>query len=336
MKKGFKIEYNFETVQIWEESIEALQLYDPNYKQIQIKPQNLIEYVLNTIDLMAQVRGYNQDSFIIALINYCERTKKKSKSFMTGFINSFKEQINDPELSYFTQLLDPNKLMDKTPSMFKFYLKVRKYIYTNYVNPRESYIKPIKFDDWVTVVSKFLDNASIPIIGNRIRDELNNNSTDKVFKNTIQPIELLIFCYEVYENQQLDQVQKTNQEYQQKEESVVEQQQKRQTAQQLAYKMIMPNSLQKVQEDKHNGDSQQKMKFIEVIKMHENLAYNYKILANNISDTQDIVGQLIQKNQNLDFDDDFIQQLEQVVNFKSFSKNDAIKELEDSNIYDFI
>lgn len=68
--------------------------------------------------------------------------------------------------------------------MFKFYLKVRKYIFTNYVNPRESYIKPIKFDDWVTVVSKFLDNGSIPIIGNRIRDELNNNSTEKVFKNT--------------------------------------------------------------------------------------------------------------------------------------------------------
>ena len=103
---------------------------------------------------------------------------------MTGFINSIKEFINEPELAYFTQLLDPNKLIEKTPSMFKFYLKVRKYIYTNYLNPRESYIKPIKFDDWVTVVSKFLDNAAIPIIGNRIRDELNNNSTDKVFKNT--------------------------------------------------------------------------------------------------------------------------------------------------------
>lgn len=34
MKKGFKIEYNFETLQIWEESIEALQLYDPNYVYI--------------------------------------------------------------------------------------------------------------------------------------------------------------------------------------------------------------------------------------------------------------------------------------------------------------
>lgn len=103
---------------------------------------------------------------------------------MTQFIHSFQMHSNDPELAYFTHLLSPVSLEKKTSSMFKFYLKVRKYIFTNYVNHRESYIKPIKFDDWVTIVAKFLDNSAIAEIGNRIKDQLNNSSTEKVFKNT--------------------------------------------------------------------------------------------------------------------------------------------------------
>lgn len=77
---------------------------------------------------------------------------------------------HEPELAYFTHLLSPLNLEQKTASMFKFYLKVRKYIFSNYVNHRESYIKPIKFDDWVTIVAKFLDNSAITDIGNRIKD----------------------------------------------------------------------------------------------------------------------------------------------------------------------
>ncbi|CAD8121923.1 unnamed protein product [Paramecium sonneborni] len=60
-------------------------------------------------------------------------------------------------------------------------------IYTNFVNLIKSYIKPIKFNNWITVISRFLGTSAIKIISNRI--SCNNKTTEKVSKNTYNYIE---------------------------------------------------------------------------------------------------------------------------------------------------
>ncbi|CAD8121922.1 unnamed protein product [Paramecium sonneborni] len=98
--------------------------------------------------------------------------------------------------------------------------------------------------------------------------------------------------------------------------------------------MFMPYYSKKVQEDKLN---EIQVKYIEVIKFKRIQLIIIKFWLKIFLICKILlISQFKRKNEDLDFDIDFIQQLDQIVNFKSYCKKDALKELEDSNIYDLI
>lgn len=64
------------------------------------------------------------------MIRVTDQKRKTAKILMTSFVKSFTLQVPySNELSYYTILLSPTALPDKTPQMLQFYLKLRKYIY---------------------------------------------------------------------------------------------------------------------------------------------------------------------------------------------------------------
>lgn len=42
-----------------------------------------------------------------------------------------------------------------------------------------------------------MDNSAISLVGNRIREEADEKSKDKILKNNVRPFDLLIYCYEL-------------------------------------------------------------------------------------------------------------------------------------------
>lgn len=115
------------------------------------------------------------------------------KLFLTSFLQSFFTlHTFSNELCFFTRLLDPNELPQQPPSLIGFYLKVRKYVVHNFLNEREAQQKPLSFgthsrttlEQWVAVVSRFLDNKAIVTIGNQIKEKATQtNNNEKIMEN---------------------------------------------------------------------------------------------------------------------------------------------------------
>lgn len=42
-----------------------------------------------------------------------------------------------------------------------------------------------------------MDNSAISEIGNKIRENAGERVRDKILKNSVKPIDLLIYCYEL-------------------------------------------------------------------------------------------------------------------------------------------
>ncbi|CAD8085483.1 unnamed protein product [Paramecium sonneborni] len=332
-------DYKTETLDYWKQTLETLQLsveFDEKNKFI---APTLVEYVLATLQLMIQVKGqYSEDSFIIALSKFAEFQQKNVKKFMTTFLNSFQFLLKgNQEICYFTIMLSPNELIKANSEQFSFYLKLRKYIYANFINERETKIKPLTFDQWVSVVSKQMDNSAISLIGNRIREEAEEKSKDKILKNSVKPYDLLIYCYELYSKRLQQQPQQrqvaTFSPQQQKDEEIplkssvqpIPQQQQQQQQQQQK---------QKQQKQSKQSDLSAKMK--EVILIHEDLASNYNKLVTFAQSTQAQLSKVLtQIKQGQQLDESQIKELQNILKFKDFLENDPELTLRNSGIYEF-
>jgi hypothetical protein len=88
----------------------------------------------------------------------------------------------------------------------------------NFVNERDQHVKPLSFgnnltfyiiiEQWVSVVSKYLDNKAIVTIGNQIKEKASQtNNNEKIMENrflkdwdilsfSVEPFDLIIMCYE--------------------------------------------------------------------------------------------------------------------------------------------
>ncbi|CAD8083028.1 unnamed protein product [Paramecium sonneborni] len=339
MSKGDKsqniFDYKTETIDYWKQTIETLQLsveFDEKYKLI---APTLIEYVLATLQLMIQVKGqYSEDSFIIALSKYAEFQQKNVKKFMTAFVNSFQFLLKgNQEICYFTIMLNPAQLIKASSEQFSFYLKLRKYIYSNFINERETKIKPLTFEQWVSVVSKQMDNSAISLIGNRIREEVDEKSKDKILKNNVRPYDLLIYCYELQSQRLLQQQQQQPQQRQLATFSP-SQQKDEEIPQKSSVQPIPQQQQQQQQKQQKQSELQTKMK--EVILIHENLASNYNKLANFAQSTQAKLSKvLIQIKQGQQLDESEIKELQNILKFKDFLPNDPEQTLRNSGIYEF-
>ncbi|CAK69233.1 unnamed protein product (macronuclear) [Paramecium tetraurelia] len=334
MSKGDKsqniFDYKAETLDYWKQTIETLQLsmqFDEKYKFI---APTLIEHVLATLQLMIQVKGqYSEDSFIIALSKYAEFQQKNVKKFMTSFVNSFQLLLKgNQEICYFTIMLSPTELVKASSDQFSFYLKLRKYIYANFINERETKVKPMNFDQWVSVVSKQMDNSAISLVGNRIREEADEKSKDKILKNNVRPFDLLIYCYEL-------QSQRLQQQPQQRQLATFSpSQQKDEEVPQKSTVQPVQQQQQQKQKQQKQTDLQAKMK--EVVLIHENLASNYNKLANFAQQTQAKLSKALnQIKQGQQLDETEIQDLQNILKFKDFLQTDPELTLRNSGVYEF-
>ncbi|KAM3129798.1 hypothetical protein pb186bvf_018092 [Paramecium bursaria] len=358
-KKKAYIDSDQSTIDFWVQAIQDLRVYDQIYEEEKyfIKEVNLIDYALRALELMTQVAQYSDVSFIIALINLAEVDQRKNKKILlTSFVSSFAKCMNySNELSYLTIMLNPKVLPLKTPNMIQFYLKIRKFIYQHFVNERDNIIKPMSFDSWVSVVSKFLDNKAISSIGNRIKDQiLKTKNNEKILKNNVLPFDLLIFCYEYYEDkhQQEQQVPQPRQiptfSPQQYDEPVSQEHQSNQpnarlNSQQIAYKILMPVPNRMQNQNQNQSGTKQKIEpalqdaLTKALETHQQLAYQYTLLANYATTAKEVAAKFAQKvrtKQQIDEQD--VEQLEQIAKFNQILDKDPNETFKEMDIIKYI
>ncbi|CAK74121.1 unnamed protein product (macronuclear) [Paramecium tetraurelia] len=235
----------------------------------------LIEYVykqrVNIVKIALLLLYLNLQYHINIILGILTKECYEVYDFFCQFISTVTE--GNQEICYFTIMLSPAELVKATSYLFSFHLKLRKYIYANIINERETKVKPLNSQ----IILRLMGFCCFQIDGQHCHqfnwkqnwEDADEKSKDKILNNSVRPLDLLIYCQEL------------------QTQRLLQQPQQRQVAtflpeQQHDEEMPLIQTVQPIQQQQKNKqqiqpDLQTKMK--EVVLIHENLASNYNKLA---------------------------------------------------------